>query len=604
MQGLKLPDGDAIDALRDTLAAQGVNEDHATTETLGRGQALSMTATLPPARISGDAPADFVVREELGRGGMGIVELAQQRALRRDVAVKRLWDPTPELVETLLHEAMVTGQLEHPNIVPVHAVVADDEGRGPAVIMKRITGTEWLSLIEEGETSLEDHLQTFLQVCNAVAFAHSRRVIHRDIKPANVMLGAFGEVYLVDWGVALPVDAESSERIAGTPAYIAPEMIDGTFDERSDVFLLGATLHEVVTGEARHPGTKLLRVLRAAQAAKPFRYDAEVPRELGEICNRACAKDPDERYDSVAALQEAVRIFLRHRAITSLVEAGRERLEELQRLLEGEPEYVQTQALFSAARFAFEQALEGWPESPEASQGREATLQLMVDYELKLGHADVAIALVDAMANPPCELRQRAVTLRGELNEKRERLAQLERDHDQNFGAPERSRAIIGFAVATILLTSGFVSLRVLYPSYAPPALRFSIVSVAVFLTVAGIVRWWSQRSPFNLVNRRIAQITLLCLGASMLNRFSALIAGADTPDILRTDALILGIGGLAFIPFHKSGPWLAALSFGVAFAGSLRPTLFEPMFIGLAVVIPVVFMLVRRYSQRPSSDS
>ncbi|MCB9615155.1 MAG: protein kinase [Sandaracinus sp.] len=135
-----------------------------------------------------------------------------------------------------------------------------------------------------------------MQVCNAVAFAHSRGVIHRDIKLDNVRIGDFGAVYLLDWGVARRLDEESSGRIVGTPVHMAPEMTRGIADARSDVFLLGAALHEAITGRPRHEGETLVEVLQRAREATAHVHDARVPRELAAIVERACAKDPDARF--------------------------------------------------------------------------------------------------------------------------------------------------------------------------------------------------------------------------------------------------------------------------------------------------------------------
>ena len=163
----------------------------------------------------------------------------------REVAVKRLRPEviSPETESALLHEARSTGRLEHPNIVPVHLLDFGDEGR-PRLVMKRLEGVAWRELIRQpGHPAwahlrgdpLTRHIQILMQVCNAVEYAHSRRVIHRDIKPANVMVGSFGEVYLVDWGIALDLSSHqrgTTPEVAGTPSYMAPEMLEG--DLRAD----------------------------------------------------------------------------------------------------------------------------------------------------------------------------------------------------------------------------------------------------------------------------------------------------------------------------------------------------------------------------------
>lgn len=201
--------------------------------------------------------AELAMGETIGEGGMGVVRRAEQLTLRREVAVKQLRADTHRTYaqEQLLREAWVTGGLEHPNIVPVYALGTDPDGN-PVIVMKKIEGTAWKDLIDLGDAPsghadldaatdrLAWHLNVFQTVCNALAFAHSRGIIHRDIKPDNVMVGAFGEVYLLDWGIAVSLDDETLplardvKTVAGTPAFMAPEMAsaDGeSIDQRTDV---------------------------------------------------------------------------------------------------------------------------------------------------------------------------------------------------------------------------------------------------------------------------------------------------------------------------------------------------------------------------------
>ena len=275
---------------------------------------------LPLIRTATDSGSiDLDLRETIGEGGMGVVHLARQVPLARDVAVKR-----PRAVgnqhaaERVLHEALVTGLLEHPNVIPIH-VLGRDEAGTPLIVMKRVEGVSWRDVLAdpevapgEGDVNLEWHLEILIQVCNALRFAHSRGVIHRDIKPENVMLGAFGEVYLVDWGIAVATVDEHDARIthrddaiglAGTPAYMAPEMTRDDAREvgaRTDVYLLGATLHELLTGAPPHDGASLFEVMLSAYESKPAAYEEDVPAELVTIVHRAMHVSPDARFESVS----------------------------------------------------------------------------------------------------------------------------------------------------------------------------------------------------------------------------------------------------------------------------------------------------------------
>ncbi|HEU5059369.1 MAG TPA: serine/threonine-protein kinase, partial [Kofleriaceae bacterium] len=311
--------------------------------------------TFPPPALAAARP-ELVLGREIGRGGMGMVVLATQTALGREVAVKRLRPDVggEQAVRTLLQEALVTGALEHPNIVPIYQLELR-EGGAPLIVMKRIEGVPWSDCIADpsklpglvaGEDVLAAHLRILDQVCNAVAFAHSKRIVHRDLKPANVMIGAFGEVYVLDWGLALCLDpdgaggrfptARNQVGIAGTPCYMAPEMTLedlGGIDERTDVYLLGAVLHHVVTGKPRHVGENLREVLSSVYRSRPCEYGPEVPAELAAIMNRATHQDRASRFPSAEALRTALREFAGHQASVQLAREASERLEPLVALL-------------------------------------------------------------------------------------------------------------------------------------------------------------------------------------------------------------------------------------------------------------------------------
>jgi len=225
----------------------------------------------------------------LGRGGMGVVYLARDTVLDREVALKIVERPQDEA-----NEARILARLEHPGIVPVHDFGELPDGR-LFYAMKRVRGDRLDRWMTSGR-ELTERLHVFLRVCDAVAFAHAQGVIHRDLKPENVMIGEFGEVLVLDWGVATRVQiAEGSLQIVGTPNYMAPEQArgDAGIDHRADIFSLGAML-EAIAGTA----------------------------PLLAIARKARADDPGARYQNVQALSADVTRFLAGRA----VEAHRERL--------------------------------------------------------------------------------------------------------------------------------------------------------------------------------------------------------------------------------------------------------------------------------------
>jgi eukaryotic-like serine/threonine-protein kinase len=304
---------------------------------------------LPPDVLADAAfPLRYLTGETLGEGGMGVVRACIDRRIGREVAVKivRPGDGSRgDLKARFLREACVQGQLEHPAIVPVYDLGRDPDGT-LYFTMKRVRGSTFADIIDALKTGDADAgrqytrhklLSAFASVCHAVDFAHARGVIHRDLKPGNVMLGDFGEVYLLDWGLAKvvgtpeprlpsgpPAIASGSDPGAktvhgatmGTPGYMAPEQVrGGDVDARADVYALGAILFELLALEPLHTH----RTAEAANAstlagvdARPGRRapERDVPPELDEICVRATDKEADARTRSAREVVDAVERYL------------------------------------------------------------------------------------------------------------------------------------------------------------------------------------------------------------------------------------------------------------------------------------------------------
>jgi serine/threonine protein kinase len=255
----------------------------------------------------------YELRGVVGRGGMASVYRARDRVLERDVALKVLdlpEAPVPSangLSERLNAEARILARLEHPSIVPVHDAGLLADGR-PYCAMKLVEGQplDRLCAAPPDAADLQRRVRLLLRVCDAIGFAHAHGVVHRDLKPQNVMVGAFGEVLVLDWGLALAAvprrsDGEPAE-IAGTPAYMAPEQEAGRAreaDERSDVYGLGALLHFLIAGQAPR---------------RPLQFPG-VPRPLAAICAAALAIDPAARYPSAAELSGDLERFLDGRTV-------------------------------------------------------------------------------------------------------------------------------------------------------------------------------------------------------------------------------------------------------------------------------------------------
>jgi tetratricopeptide (TPR) repeat protein len=313
------------------------------------------------------------------KGGIGQVWLARDENLGRDVALKELRPERagdPGLWARFLKEAQITGQLEHPGIVPIYELGRAPGSEQPFYTMRFVRGQTLTEKIrhyherrergEAGPLELRELLTAFIGVCNAVAYAHSRNVIHRDLKPSNVVLGDFGEVMLLDWGLAKVIRSEATTtspdaetvvaappvhlpdsdvpesgagetragQLLGTPAYMAPEQAEGRLDlldARTDVYGLGAILYELLTGQIAFHGQSTAEVLQRVRHESPPRPSllvARTPRPLEAICLKALAKAPADRYASAGDVAKDVQRWLADEPVTAypdpfLVRVGR-----------------------------------------------------------------------------------------------------------------------------------------------------------------------------------------------------------------------------------------------------------------------------------------
>ncbi|MHC4832229.1 MAG: WD40 repeat domain-containing serine/threonine protein kinase, partial [Planctomycetota bacterium] len=452
-------------------------QDLSTPDCAGSDQDSSAEATrdIPPSRATLEATAGttgYELLDQIGRGGMGLIHRAYQRCLERDVAVKRIRkrrDGSASVREQFVFEALTTGYLDHPNIVPVHELGRAESGE-LFMAMKLVEGVSWAALLEprnDAQRELaqkyqpEDHLELLITVGHALAFAHSRGIVHRDLKPENVMIGPFGEVLVMDWGIALDFRDEpdppcraphcsTARGPAGTPSYMAPEQAEGRGEcigPPTDIYQLGAILHELLTGKPPHRGASVYAALLSATRAARPELPSEVPEELAAVCRRALEKEPGDRYPDVAAMQEALRTYLRHTESHTIARSALETLaqcEEQASALVGsftssvslaprteaeedaqDAETSRPQGLY--ARFAeavagFHQSQLLWPGNPDAARGERRARLAFAEAARRAGDFGLAAAQLEALpAASVLRAKVEAARLAREENERRER---------------------------------------------------------------------------------------------------------------------------------------------------------------------------------------
>ena len=388
---------------------------------------------------------------EVGAGGLGKVWLARDNDLSREVALKEIkpGSASSEAVRRLIKEAQITGQLQHPGIVPVYEV--SREGR-PFYTMKLVRGETLSQAIREhheqkqagNEDPLSERLllNVFLNICDAIAYAHSRGVIHRDLKPDNIVLGEYGEAIVLDWGLARQVgsDDEDSTPIVvteagrtdttqagqklGTPAYMAPEQAAGRvehMDERTDIYGLGAILFEVLTGRPPHQRATtdsatsgmaaLLHRIATGETPRVRSIDESIADELDAICATAMAEHREERYQAAKDLKAALLKFQVHEESIDLAARADDDLAAARQSNNYDD--------FSRARFGFDTALEQWPENIRAADGLRETRHDYACAAFDRGDFDLALSLLDT-ADPGL-----ATTIQAAVEERASRTARI-----------------------------------------------------------------------------------------------------------------------------------------------------------------------------------
>ena len=354
-------------------------------------------------------PSDYNMGEKIGQGAYGLVYSAQQNAIDRDVAIKLI---RPELAgndgikKLFLSEAVVTGDLDHPNIVPIYDFGMDQKNRF-FYTMKQIKGISWDKVIKEKSES--ENVDILLRVCDGMAFAHDKGVIHRDLKPQNIMIGKYGEVFVMDWGIAVsPTGKGKAEamtektNVAGTPVYMAPEMADskiGKVNHLTDIYLLGGILYQIETGLTPHSSGNLQDCLK--KIAKNEIQPTKKKSELIDIALKAMATSPQNRYQSVYEFKRSIRDYQSHAESIALAKSAAENHKKAKKS-RAYNDYLKS-------LFSYKNTLEIWPENKEALKAIQEVNLNYARCAFEKADYDLAIALLDVENDTHKELLEKAL---------------------------------------------------------------------------------------------------------------------------------------------------------------------------------------------------
>ena len=375
---------------------------------------------------SGSEP-EYELLRVLGEGGMGVVYDARQTSIDRNVALKMIKGEAATNARQkakFLAEVVVTGDLDHPNIVPIYDVGANAQGN-LFYSMKKVQGTPWEKVLEK--KSLSENIDILLRTADAVGFAHARGVVHRDLKPENIMLGEFGEVLVMDWGLAHPLKGfrksssiTGSVSMGGTPAYMSPEMATGPIEKitpASDIYLLGGILYEILTGSAPHSAKSLMKCLMAA--ARNEIVPTQKTGELIDIALKAMATEPKDRYQDVKEFQSAIRDYQSH-SESVLLSA---RAEDDLKLAKSSDDYQH----YSRALFGFQEAYELWSANKRAQSGISQAKLAYAESAKRKGDYDLGVSLLDTDNPDHTALRRQLIESQNDRVARQRRLIFLKR---------------------------------------------------------------------------------------------------------------------------------------------------------------------------------
>ena len=544
--------------------------------------------------------------EVLGTGGMGEVCLHMQSYPQRHVAVKRLIYPTPDTQKLLLHEANITGKLAHPNIVPIYEI------RNPTdvsieVHMKYIKGRTLSQFALCDDFTLQKGIKILIEVCKALTHAHNHGIIHRDIKPDNIMIGEHEEVYVLDWGIALDLrsDQAINQGMVGTLGYMAPEMLSGKktdISPQTDIYLVGSTLHELLTKEVRHHHTQNRHIQEVIACSEPHRYKSTVSEVLADLCNRCCAKEVDKRPETATKLKEELLLYLEHdRAVQICSKAENEG--SLVSYFLNNGNRFGAEDSFHRARLAFEQALMIRPTLNRAITGYKRIMSIWINWHIQNQHPEEVEKWLEGASYLTDETR-RIMQKYIQQHERRKQTISRWQQIGRSYIQVENKKIHIVF-VCLILIAVYFVAssltenytLDTMFISTHQLLKESSVMMVPLLLATI----WVHHYHPHNIHLRHLTTCFCGTVFLMLLHRYIAFEYNHEILSIINVDTCIVAFGFWMSHPAFRSGKDVGGLCCLMGITTLFFPSLFWfcNLFCVVCIISGIIVDLIHAFREK-----
>lgn len=585
--------------------------------------------------------SDLCVDYILGEGGMGRVYSGRQTCLKREVALKvsKIKPHEPQLIAQVFHEAQIMANLDHPNILPIYLLALDKEHQ-PVQVMKQINGVTWSELLSDskhifwakldypdGKTHF--HLQVLAQVCQAMSYAHDHKVIHRDLKPENVMIGGFGEIFILDWGVALylpaigcredetdyvaQVRSNLAAALVGTPVYMPPEMARcdvSSLGPWSDVYLLGAILYEILCRRRIRESGNIQVMFNEIMKGHIPELPTFVSEEFRSLLKASLTSNIDERIPNA----HSFRKLLLHAIRTQKAAKVHQRAHDLQLELRneigrGEGSREEISSIYDQARLTYRTSLEMWSECERAQAGLDELHALWAQY--LIDHEDLAGAkrALSRLQLPHPELNRRLEEAIDERSRVEKEHATLQKWRENEQISHSRPLRIIFATIGLIVFGCGSLLLDYLERNHTITldsrgefitAISFSIFVYFAF-AISAIQRRRSSVETNAIFQRLIAYLVVISIAVT-LQRYVSWQIGLPFKSLLHVEMTLISLGcfGLSFMSGKRDFIW-GGIAYAVMSLFSISYPQNVPTFFSVAMMILWLGVLISWWKDRPS---